>query len=44
MSSDDTALLSSGLRIVVWNVLAPELLLYFWRSSYGLPLLPDASA
>jgi endonuclease/exonuclease/phosphatase family metal-dependent hydrolase len=24
------------LRIVSWNVLAPELLLYFWRSSYGL--------
>jgi hypothetical protein len=32
------------LRVVIWNVLAPELLLYFWRSSYGLPLLADASA
>lgn len=24
------------LKIVSWNVLAPELLLYFWRSSYGI--------
>lgn len=30
------------LRIVSLNVLAPELLFLFWRSSYGLPLLPPA--
>jgi hypothetical protein len=32
----------SRLRVVSLNILAPELLCYFWRSSYGLPLLPDA--
>ena len=33
----------SCLRILSWNILAPELLQYFWRSSYGLPLLHSAS-
>ena len=23
-------------NIITWNILAPELLFYFWRSSYGL--------
>jgi len=32
----------SRLRVVSLNLLAPELLCYFWRSSYGLPLLPEA--
>lgn len=27
------------LRIVSWNILAPELMKFYWRSSYGLPLL-----
>jgi len=30
-----------GLRIVSWNILAPELFMYFWRSSYGLKLGKD---
>lgn len=28
---------------MTWNVLAPELLQYFWRSSYGLPLLASSA-
>ena len=32
------------LRIVTLNVLAPELLFFYWRSSYGLPLLPTEAA
>lgn len=34
----DTSLLDmkSKLKVVCWNILAPELLMYFWRSSYGL--------
>lgn len=32
------------LRIVSLNILAPELLQFFWRSSYGLPLLPTDAA
>ena len=32
------------LRVVTWNVLAQELLQYFWRSSYGLPLLSPSSS
>ena len=31
----------SLLRVVTLNILTPELLCYFWRSSHGLPLLPD---
>lgn len=27
---------STNFNIVSWNILAPELLFYFWRSSYGL--------
>jgi hypothetical protein len=27
-------------RLCSWNILAPELLQYFWRGSYGLPVLP----
>ena len=26
----------SSIKILSWNILAPELLFYFWRSSYGL--------
>jgi hypothetical protein len=33
-----------ALRIVTLNVLAPELLCFFWRGSYGLPLLKEAAA
>ena len=32
------------MRVVSWNVLAPELLQFFWRSSYGLPLVADFDA
>ena len=28
-------------RMVSLNILAPELLMYFWRSSYGLPVIPS---
>ncbi|SNW62646.1 Endonuclease/exonuclease/phosphatase family protein [Orpheovirus IHUMI-LCC2] len=30
-----------NVRIVSWNILAPELLLYFWRGSYGLNISND---
>ena len=29
------------MRFVSWNLLSPELLIRFWRDSYGLPLLSD---
>lgn len=33
----------SQLRVVSWNILAPELFMYFWRSSYGLEAPADNS-
>ena len=35
------AAVSKSLRVATLNILAPELLCFFWRSSYGLPLLSD---
>lgn len=31
----------NDLKIVSWNILAPELFMYFWRSSYGLAVIGD---
>lgn len=32
------ALLPQHVRVMTWNILAPELMSYFWRSTYGLPV------
>ena len=33
-----------SIRVCTLNILAPELMCYFWRSSYGLPLLSSDDA
>lgn len=33
-----------SIRVCTLNILAPELMLFFWRSSYGLPLLSSDAA
>ena len=35
---------SPTIRVCTLNILSPELMFYFWRGSYGLPLLPSESA
>src|SRR3990167_4827517 len=40
-ASVQTPHLRQSHKILSWNILAHELMLYFWRSSYGLELVPS---